>query len=143
MGNGFPMGGVLIHPDIEAKYGLLGTTFGGNHLACAAGLAVLEVLEDEKLISHSDSMGEFLIQALKQEFPEIPSVRGKGLMIGFDLTEEAASYRSELISNHKIFTGSAASKNTIRLLPPLCVKKEELQLFLNSLREVINSRKTK
>ena len=143
MGNGFPIGGVLIHPDIEAKYGLLGTTFGGNHLACAAGLAVLEVLEEEKLMANADSMGEFLMRELKDGFPEIPAIRGKGLMIGFDLTEEAAGYRSELISNHQIFTGSAASKNTIRILPPLCVKQEELQLFLKCFREVINSRKTK
>jgi acetylornithine aminotransferase len=142
MGNGFPIGGVLIHPDIEAKYGLLGTTFGGNHLACAAGLAVLEVLEDEHLTSNALKQGEYLIQTLQQEFPEIPSVRGKGLMVGFDLTEEAAGYRSELVNKHHIFTGSAASKNTIRILPPLCVSKNELQLFLERLREVINSKKT-
>ncbi|MDO6436822.1 aminotransferase class III-fold pyridoxal phosphate-dependent enzyme [Cyclobacterium sp. 1_MG-2023] len=138
MGNGFPIGGVLIHPDIEAKYGLLGTTFGGNHLACAAGLAVLEVLEEENLMTNAEQLGDFLIKELKEGFPEILSVRGKGLMIGFDLKDEAAPYRSELIKSHHIFTGSAASKHTIRILPPLSVKKEELQLFLKSLREVIN-----
>ncbi|WP_339902580.1 aspartate aminotransferase family protein [uncultured Cyclobacterium sp.] len=138
MGNGFPIGGVLIHPDIEAKYGLLGTTFGGNHLACAAGLAVLEVLEEEHLMTNAEQLGDLLIKELKEGFPEILSVRGKGLMIGFDLKDEAAPYRSELIKSHHIFTGSAASKHTIRILPPLSVKKEELQLFLKSLREVIN-----
>lgn len=138
MGNGFPIGGVLIHPDIEAKYGLLGTTFGGNHLACTAGLAVLEVLEEENLMTNAEQLGDFLIKELKEGFPEILSVRGKGLMIGFDLKDEAAPYRSELIKSHHIFTGSAASKHTIRILPPLSVKKEELQLFLKSLREVIN-----
>lgn len=138
MGNGFPIGGVLIHPDIEAKYGLLGTTFGGNHLACAAGLAVLEVLEAEHLMANAEQLGDFLIKELNEGFPEILSVRGKGLMIGFDLKGEAAPYRSELIKSHHIFTGSAASKHTIRILPPLSVKKEELQLFLKSLREVIN-----
>ncbi|AEL28493.1 aspartate aminotransferase family protein [Cyclobacterium marinum] len=138
MGNGFPIGGVLIHPDIEAKFGLLGTTFGGNHLACAAGLAVLEILEEENLMANAEQLGDFLIQELNEGFPEILAVRGKGLMIGLDLKNEAAPYRSELIKSHHIFTGSAASKNTIRILPPLCVKKEELQLFLKSLREVIN-----
>lgn len=138
MGNGFPIGGVLIHPDIKAKYGLLGTTFGGNHLACAAGLAVLEVLEEEHLMDNAEQLGDFLIKELNEGFPEILSVRGKGLMVGFDLKDEAAPYRSELIKSHHIFTGSAASKHTIRILPPLSVKKEELQLFLKSLREVIN-----
>jgi acetylornithine aminotransferase len=138
MGNGFPIGGVLIHPDIKAKYGLLGTTFGGNHLACAAGLAVLEVLEEEHLMDNAEQLGDFLIKELNKGFPEILSVRGKGLMVGFDLKDEAAPYRSELIKSHHIFTGSAASKHTIRILPPLSVKKEELQLFLKSLREVIN-----
>ena len=138
MGNGFPIGGVLIHPEIKAKYGLLGTTFGGNHLACAAGLAVLEVLEEEHLMDNAEQLGDFLIKELNEGFPEILSVRGKGLMVGFDLKDEAAPYRSELIKSHHIFTGSAASKHTIRILPPLSVKKEELQLFLKSLREVIN-----
>ena len=142
MGNGFPIGGVLIHPDIDAKYGLLGTTFGGNHLACAAGLAVLEILENENLTSNALQQGEYLMQKLQHEFPEIPSVRGKGLMVGFDLMEEAAGYRSDLVLKHHIFTGSAASKNTIRILPPLCVTSNELQLFLARLREVINSKKT-
>lgn len=143
MGNGFPIGGVLIHPEIKAKYGLLGTTFGGNHLACAAGLAVLEVLEEEHLMDNAEQLGDFLIKELNEGFPEILSVRGKGLMVGFDLKDEAAPYRSELIKSHHIFTGSAASKHTIRILPPLSVKKEELQLFLKSLREVINRMNSK
>jgi len=89
-------------------------------------------------MANAEQLGDFLIQELNEGFPEILAVRGKGLMIGLDLKNEAAPYRSELIKSHHIFTGSAASKNTIRILPPLCVKKEELQLFLKSLREVIN-----
>ncbi|MBD3628862.1 aminotransferase class III-fold pyridoxal phosphate-dependent enzyme [Cyclobacterium sp.] len=142
MGNGFPIGGVLIHPDIQAKYGMLGTTFGGNHLACAAGLAVLEVMESENLMENAASQGSSLIKALSRVSSEITGVRGKGLMIGFDLKQEAAAYRSELMVKHAIFTGSAAGKHTIRLLPPLGIQQEELQLFINSLESTINQKET-
>ncbi|EKB49387.1 aspartate aminotransferase family protein [Cecembia lonarensis] len=137
MGNGFPIGGVLIHPDIKASYGLLGTTFGGNHLACAAGLAVLEVIEQENLMPHALKMGDYLIQALK-EIPGIREVRGIGLMIGIDLDRDAAPVRSELVKKYKIFTGSSSGKQTIRLLPPLTIKTNELYSFLESLKKILN-----
>lgn len=137
MGNGFPIGGMLIHPKFKASFGLLGTTFGGNHLACAAGLAVLEILENENLMENAAVQGDFLLNALSSEFSEVVALRGKGLMIGFDLKEAAAPYRTELVQTHRIFTGSAATKETIRLLPPLGIQQAELRHFLDSLKKVI------
>lgn len=137
MGNGFPIGGLLISPDFKASYGLLGTTFGGNHLACAAGLAVLEVLEAEQLQRKALELGEKLMEELKQ-IPEITDVRGKGLMIGIDLDRDAGPVRSELVSNYQIFTGSAAKKQTIRLLPPLSVEWNQLNSFLVALKEILS-----
>jgi acetylornithine aminotransferase len=137
MGNGFPIGGVLIHPDFKASYGLLGTTFGGNHLACAAGLAVLEVIDSENLMPHAEKMGEYLISELKK-IPGVTEVRGKGLMIGVDIDKDAAPVRSELVSKYKIFTGSSAGKQTIRLLPPLNIGLNELSSFVDSLKEILN-----
>jgi acetylornithine aminotransferase len=136
MGNGFPMGGVLIQPEIEASHGLLGTTFGGNHLACAAGLAVLEVIIAENLIANALDTGSYLLEELKK-IEAIQEIRGKGLMIGFDLEREAGPVRSELVHRHKIFTGSAAGKNTIRLLPALNIEKKDLNIFLNCLHNVL------
>ncbi|PSL02292.1 aspartate aminotransferase family protein [Cecembia rubra] len=137
MGNGFPIGGVLIHPDIQASHGLLGTTFGGNHLACAAGMAVLEVIEKEQLLEHAYEMGEYLIAELKT-IRGIKEVRGKGLMIGIDLDRESGPVRSELVKQYKIFTGSSAGKHTIRLLPPLNIKINELSSFLDSLKKILD-----
>lgn len=137
MGNGYPIGGVLIHPDFKASYGLLGTTFGGNHLACAAGLAVLEVIESENLMVHAEKMGDFLITELKK-IPGVTEVRGKGLMIGVDLDRDAAPVRSELVSKYKIFTGSSAGKQTIRLLPPLNIGIKELSSFIDSLKKILD-----
>ncbi|TDK42792.1 aspartate aminotransferase family protein [Algoriphagus formosus] len=136
MGNGFPIGGLLISPDFEASYGLLGTTFGGNHLACAAGLAVLEVLEKEKLQERANELGERLISELRT-IPQIQEVRGKGLMIGIDLDREAGPVRSELVNKYQIFTGSAAKKQTIRLLPPLSVEWNQLNSFITAIREIL------
>jgi acetylornithine/N-succinyldiaminopimelate aminotransferase len=138
MGNGFPIGGLLISPDFKATYGLLGTTFGGNHLACAAGLAVLEVLEAENLQAKALDLGEMLIKELKQ-IPGITDVRGKGLMIGVDLDRDAGPVRSELVNKYHIFTGSAAKKQTIRLLPPLSVEWNQLNSFLTALREILSN----
>lgn len=137
MGNGYPIGGVLIHPDFKASYGLLGTTFGGNHLACAAGLAVLEVIESEKLMTHAEKMGEYLIAELNK-IPGVTEVRGKGLMIGVDLDRDAAPVRSELVTKYKIFTGSSAGKQTIRLLPPLNIEINELSSFIDSLKKILD-----
>ena len=136
MGNGYPIGGVLIHPDIKASYGLLGTTFGGNHLACAAGLAVLEVLESEDLLNRAHESGSFLKKEMRL-IEGITEVRGKGLMIGVDFESEAAPIRANLINNYKIFTGSSAGKNTIRLLPPLNIQIKDLTLFLESIRKIL------
>jgi acetylornithine/N-succinyldiaminopimelate aminotransferase len=138
MGNGFPIGGLLISPEFKASHGLLGTTFGGNHLACAAGLAVLEVIEDENLQNKALELGEKLIGELKQ-IQGITEVRGKGLMIGIDLDRDAGPVRSELVKKYHIFTGSAAKKQTIRLLPPLSVKWDQLNSFLVALKEILSN----
>lgn len=136
MGNGFPIAGVLIHPDIKASFGLLGTTFGGNHLACAAGLAVLEVIESENLLGWAEHTGNFLKKQL-QSLEGIQEIRGKGLMIGLDLETDAAPIRADLVNNYRIFTGSAAGKKTIRLLPPLNIQIKELTLFLESFQNCL------
>ena len=141
MGNGFPIGGLLIAPEFKASYGLLGTTFGGNHLACAASLAVLEVLEQEKLQERAKEFGEKVIHELKS-IPGIVEVRGKGLMIGIDLDRDAGPVRSELVKTYHIFTGSAAGKQTIRLLPPLSVEWNELNSFLVALKEILSSQES-
>jgi acetylornithine/N-succinyldiaminopimelate aminotransferase len=138
MGNGFPIGGLLISPDFKASHGLLGTTFGGNHLACAAGLAVLEVIEAEQLQSKALELGNRLMAELK-EIPGILEVRGKGLMIGIDLDRDAGPVRTELVKKYHIFTGSAAKKQTIRLLPPLSIEWNQLNSFLVALREILSS----
>ncbi len=136
MGNGFPMGGVLIHPDIKPWSGMLGTTFGGNYLASVAGLAVLDVMESEKLIANAAAQGHFWIEALKK-FSTIKDVRGRGLMIGFDLPDDKKEVRSNLLFKHGIFTGEA-KPNTIRLLPSLALKKEEAELFLQALTKELS-----
>jgi acetylornithine aminotransferase len=138
MGNGFPIGGLLLSPEFKASYGLLGTTFGGNHLACAAGLAVLEVIEAEQLQQKALELGERLMSELKT-IPGVVAVRGKGLMIGLDLNQDAGPIRSLLVSRYKIFTGSAAGKETIRLLPPLSVEWSQLNSFVLALKEVLAS----
>lgn len=138
MGNGFPVGGLLISPEFKASHGLLGTTFGGNHLACAAGLAVLEVLESEKLQAKALELGEKLMTELKQ-IPGVIDVRGKGLMIGFDLDRDAAPVRSELVKKYQMFCGSAGKKETVRLLPPLSVEWNQLNSFLIALKEILGS----
>lgn len=136
MGNGFPIGGILISPKFEAKFGMLGTTFGGNHLACAAGVAVLEVLEKEDAIANAKAMGEYVLGEL-QNVSGIKELRGRGLMIGIELDQEAGPIRKRILDEYKIFTGSASNKNTIRLLPALNVGKEELDKFITALKAVL------
>lgn len=138
MGNGFPIGGLLISPEFKASYGLLGTTFGGNHLACAAGLAVLEVLEQENLQAKALELGDRLMEELKT-IPGIIDIRGKGLMIGIDLDRDAGPVRNELVKKYHMFTGSAAGKQTIRLLPPLSVEWNQLNSFLTALKEILSN----
>ena len=137
MGNGFPVGGVLIHPKFEARYGLLGTTFGGNHLACAAALGVLEVIENEKLIQNAKEIGNYLVGELSG-IPQIKEIRGRGLMIGIEFDFEVADLRKKLLYEQKIFTGSSSNKNTIRLLPPLNIGKKEVDQFITALKEVLS-----
>lgn len=133
MGNGFPVGGLLIQGDIKPWSGMLGTTFGGNYLSSAASIAVLEVMEQENLMQNAFTMGEYLMGELKK-IPLLKNVRGRGLIIGFDLPEDKLKVRSELLYNHHIFTGEA-KPNTIRLLPSLALKKNEIDIFLAALKE--------
>jgi acetylornithine aminotransferase len=137
MGNGFPVGGILIAPHIEAKHGMLGTTFGGNHLACAAALAVLEVIESDKLIAQAKTRGTYLKNRLAS-IDGIKNIRGKGLMIGFDVPEELKDLRKDLLFKYKIFTGEA-KPNTIRLLPSLSIARKQLDEFLETLEEAISA----
>ena len=133
MGNGFPIGGILIAPHIQPKHGMLGTTFGGNHLACAAALAVLEVIEKENLLEQARLNGSYLMQQLKQ-VPGITNIRGYGLMIGFDVPETLADLRKNLLQKHHVFTGEA-KPNVVRLLPALNISKGIIDHFLQKLRE--------
>lgn len=137
MGNGLPVAGVLINPEIKASYGLLGTTFGGNHLACAASLAVLEVIEGENLIENTNKVGTYLMKEL-EAIPNI-EVRGKGLMIGLEIQQPVKELRSSLLYDHHIFTGAAKNPNVLRLLPPLSLSKIEADYFLKSLKSAIKS----
>ena len=131
MGNGFPVAAVLISPEYQAKYGLLGTTFGGNYLACAAAIAVIDVIEQEGLIENARIVGNYFMEQLKI-IQGIKEVRGLGLMTGIELNTPCASVRSELLNTHKIFTGSSSNKNTLRILPPLTISKNEIDLFLEA-----------
>ena len=139
MGNGFPVGGILIAPHIKPKHGMLGTTFGGNHLACAAALAVLEVIEEEKLIDVAKQRGMYLLNRLKS-IDGIENVRGRGLMIGFDVPEELKDLRKNLLFKHYVFTGEA-KPNVIRLLPSLAISRKQVDEFLELLKEEIETLK--
>jgi acetylornithine aminotransferase len=130
MGNGFPVGGIIISPKIQPAYGMLGTTFGGNHLACAAALAVLEVIREEKLIENAAAIGNYLMEQLRT-FSQVKEVRGRGLMIGIELPAELSQVRKELLHKHKIFTGEA-KPNVIRLLPSLALTKAHADQFLEA-----------
>jgi acetylornithine aminotransferase len=137
MGNGFPIGGILIAPHIAPKYGMLGTTFGGNHLACAAALAVVEVMEQENLLEAASSNGAYLIEALSK-IPHLQNLRGRGLMIGFDVADEIKDLKKVLLQEFKVFTGEA-KPNVIRLLPSLAITKQEIDIFLDRLQKAIQS----
>jgi acetylornithine aminotransferase len=135
MGNGFPVAGIIIAPHLQAKHGMLGTTFGGNHLACAAALAVVEVIEKENLVQNAAETGKYLMDELKK-IPQLQNVRGRGLMIGFDVPEELKDLRKNLLWKHKIFTGEA-KPNVIRLLPSLALRKKDADQLLEAIREEI------
>ena len=136
MGNGFPIGGILIHPSIEAKFGLLGTTFGGNHLACAAGLSVLNVIEEQNLIDNVNEISAYFIKIAKT-IPQIKNIKGRGLMLGLEFDFEVGDLRKKLIYEYHIFTGGAANKNLLRILPPLNVKKEHINQFFEALVDAL------
>jgi acetylornithine aminotransferase len=135
MGNGFPVAGIIVAPHIKPKHYMLGTTFGGNHLACAAALAVLEVIEKEKLMGNAVMIGKYLREELSA-IPEIKNVRGRGLMIGFDTPDQLKDLKKNLLINQKIFTGEA-KPNVIRLLPSLALKKKDAEQFIESIKEEI------
>ena len=135
MGNGFPVGGILIAPHIQPKHGMLGTTFGGNHLACAASLAVLEIIEQDSLLEKAKGHGQYLMNELKN-FDGLKNIRGKGLMIGFDVSGELKELRKYLLQTHHVFTGEA-KPNVIRLLPALSISLKQLNEFLEKMKEAI------
>ncbi len=133
--NGFPMGAVLISPIFKPSYGMLGTTFGGNHLACAAAIAVLDIMKEENLVANAEKVGKYLMDEL-QKFPGIKEVRGRGLMIGIEFEESIKEIRSKLLFEEKVFTG-VAGMHTIRLLPPLCLTMDEAAEFIARFRKVL------
>ena len=135
IGNGFPMAGVLISPMFKPVYGQLGTTFGGNHLACSAALAVMDVIEQDNLVENAKAVGDYLLEELKK-FPQIKEVRGRGLMIGLEFEEPIKELRSRLIYDEHVFTG-ASGTNVLRLLPPLCLSMEEADEFLARFKRVL------
>lgn len=137
MGNGFPIGGLLISPAFKAVKESLGTTFGGNYLACAAGIAVLDIIEEENLIQNALKQGAYLKSKLTS-FSKIKEVRGEGLMIGIELFEPCAETRKKILFNHSIFTGASSNKNVLRILPSLAVTKEQIDAFVTALEHSLN-----
>ena len=137
MGNGFPIGGVLVRPDIEAKYGMLGTTFGGNHLACRASLAVLEVLKKNKLQAHAQQIGDYFKQQAAL-ITSIKNIKGRGLMLGLEFEHEVGDLRKKLIYEHRIFTGGSSNKKLLRILPPLNIEKKHIDLFFDALKKCLS-----
>ena len=140
MGNGFPVGAILISPKFEASFGLLGTTFGGSHLSCAAGIAVLDVIEKLDLQKNVNEVYEYFLEQIKQ-VPGIKQVKGKGLMLGVEFDFDVAALRKKLIIEKHIFTGSANNKNLLRILPPLTVKKSDIDTFIVALKESLEELK--
>jgi acetylornithine/N-succinyldiaminopimelate aminotransferase len=138
MGNGYPVAATWVKQGIPMAQGTLGTTFGGNPLACAAAIAVCEVIRDEGLLEHAAKMGEFLHKGLAQ-LPGLHNIRGRGLMIGFDLDHDSYALRSKLLHQHNIITGSSRLKETVRILPPLTIKQSECEIFLEQLSLALRS----
>ncbi|WP_179004777.1 aspartate aminotransferase family protein [Winogradskyella forsetii] len=138
MGNGFPVGGILIHPSIKASFGLLGTTFGGNHLACVATITVLDVLEEEQLMENAKTMSEYFQEKAKS-LPQLKSIKGRGLMLGLEFDFPIADLRKKLIFDHHIFTGSAKNPNLIRILPPLTIQKKHIDVFFEATCKVLKT----
>lgn len=137
MGNGFPIGGVLIHSDIKASFGLLGTTFGGNHLACAASLSVLKVLKSDNLLEKAKSISSYFMENAKS-IPQLKSIKGRGLMLGLEFDFPIAELRKNLIFKHHIFTGSAMNPNLLRILPPLTIQTKHIDVIIEALKEELS-----
>lgn len=138
MGNGFPIGGILINPKFKASHGLLGTTFGGNHLAAAAALSVLETIENENLMKNVNELSAYFTKQM-QQFPQIKKIKGKGLMLGLEFDFEVNELRKKLIYDEFIFTGNASQKNLLRILPPLSISKEDIDFFTNGLKNALHN----
>lgn len=138
MGNGFPIGGILVHPSIEAKYGMLGTTFGGNHLACSASLAVLDVLKEEGLQKNAEELGKYFIDQAKN-IPSVKKIKGRGLMLGLEFDFEVSDLRKELIYQQQIFTGGSSNKKLLRILPPLTLQKKHFDIFFKRLEKALKA----
>ena len=136
MGNGFPIGGILISPKIKASFGLLGTTFGGSHLSCAAGIAVLETIEKEKLQENATQIYHHFLEVIK-DMPYVKKVKGKGLMLGLEFDFDVSELRKKLILEKHVFTGNSSNKNLLRILPPLTIKKEAINHFVKVLKEAL------
>ncbi|WGH76280.1 aminotransferase class III-fold pyridoxal phosphate-dependent enzyme [Tenacibaculum tangerinum] len=134
MGNGFPVGGILIHPSIKASFGLLGTTFGGNHLACAAALSVIETLKKEELMENVQQVSNYIMKQTAT-IPQITRVKGRGFMLGLEFDFPVAALRKKLIYEHHIFTGSAKNPNLLRILPPLTMQKQHIDVFFDALKK--------
>lgn len=138
MGNGFPIGGILINPKFKASHGLLGTTFGGNHLACAAALSVLNTIEKENLMTNVNELSIYFKEQI-QQYPQIKKIKGKGLMLGLEFDFEVNELRKKLIYDEFIFTGNASQKNLLRILPPLSISKEDIDFFTNGLKNALHN----
>ena len=136
MGNGFPIGGVLILDKYEAKFGMLGTTFGGNHLACAAAISVLHIIEDEKLIENVNAVSAYFLEQIKS-VSQVQKVKGKGLMLGVEFDFEVGELRKKLIFEKQIFTGGSMNKKLLRILPPLTMNTKQVDVFMNALKEIL------
>ena len=134
MGNGFPVGGILIHPSIKASFGLLGTTFGGNHLACVATLSVLDVIMEDNLMQNASSISEYFIEKAKS-LPNLKAIKGRGLMLGLEFEFPISELRKKLIFDYHIFTGGAKNPNLIRILPPLTIQKKHIDVFFDALEK--------
>ncbi|PZQ89275.1 MAG: aspartate aminotransferase family protein [Flavobacterium johnsoniae] len=138
MGNGFPIGGLLISPKFTASFGLLGTTFGGNHLACASALAVLEIIEEEAVLENVKKQSDYFIHAASQ-IPQVKKIKGKGLMLGLEFDFDVAELRKKLVYEQFIFTGNASQKNLLRILPPLLITETEIDKFVAGLKNALQS----
>jgi len=136
MANGFPIGGVLISKKYKAKYGMLGTTFGGNHLACAAAISVLDIIKKETLVNNVNEVYNYFLEEIKS-VPKVKKVKGKGLMLGVEFDFEVGELRKKLIFEKHIFTGGSNNKNLLRILPPLNISKEQIDVFMNALKEIL------